>query len=525
MQRLDQERADPIEGTEGVEFPFFSSDGDWIAYFDGGFLKRVSVADGDIETIGPHSERRPWGATWGDDGTIVWSDTGGLFQVAATGGESELLAGPDALPGGLGRYAQPHMLPGSEALLFHARPSMDPETAEIVALDLATGTQKTVLTDAMDPRYVQTGHLLFMRQGTLMAVGFDLQGLEVQGQPVIMLEDVMHSIFMPNSNNDTGAAQVAVSASGHLAYALGGVLPSRRDMAVRLTNTGDTIPFEMDRREYGHFRASPEGDRLAFTIGRGLQRNIWVRDLSRGQNQRLNTGGFINGAMEWSPDGRWLAFSSDRDREGGQNIYRIAADGNGEPERLAPPTERRQTMSSWSSEGVIAWLEHDDSGVFDIWVLPPDGDAAPFFTSAEQETYATFSPDGQWLAYVSDRSERQEVYVRPYPGPGPATLISDGGVSPAWSPDGLEIYFWRAGVLWAVDVTPGDEFQGGRPAPLIDPWRYYFSPVRRYDVFPDGSFVKSVLDVGGRSPEERYGATELHVILNWAGELKGRVGN
>ena len=117
--------------------------------------------------------------------------------------------------------------------------------------------------------------------------------------------------------------------------------------------------------------------------------------------------------------------------------------------------------------------------------------------------------------------------MRPYPGPGPATLISDGGVSPAWSPDGLQIYFLRApGVLWAVDVTPGDEFQAGRPTPLIDPWPSGQSwPVRNYDVFPDGSFVFPGRDDDVRTPEERFGAAELHVILNWFEVLKERVPN
>jgi len=459
------------------------------------------------------------GGAWGDDGTIVIGFSYGLFQVAATGGEPELLAEADSLSGERPRYGRPHMLPGSEVLLVHAWPSWDPARAEIVALDLASGTQKTVLTDAMDPRYVQTGHLLFMRQGTLMAVAFDLDQVEVQGQPVVMVQDVMHSIFMPNSQLETGAAQLAVSASGHLAYARGGVYPDRSNTAVRLTPTGDAVALDMGTDEYMQFRVSPEGNRLAFVTGHGLSGEIWVRDLIRGVTQRLNTGGFSNWWIEWSPDGQSLAFTSDRDQALG-NIYRLPADGSGEPERLAP-SERSQEVSSWSSEGVIAWLEAGD-----IWVLPPDGSPAPFFTSEENETYATFSPDGQWLAYVSDRSERREVYVRPYPGPEPATQISNLGRAPVWSPDGRKIYYRRPGVLMAVDVTPGDEFQVGPPVPFIDPWTFIGSArVRGYDVFPDGSFVAYTRENDGLSELERFGATELHVILNFFEELKARVPN
>ena len=201
-------------------------------------------------------------------------------------------------------------------------------------------------------------------------------------------------------------------------------------------------------------------------------------------------------------------------------MYRLALDGTGEPERLAP-SDRPQIVSSWSSQGVIAWLENGDSDRYDIWVLPPDGTPAPFFASEQQESYPTFSPDGKWLAYRAPGG----IYVRPYPGPEPAKLISDGGSSPAWSPDGRRIYYRQSGVLMAVDVSPGDEFQAGRPVPLIDPWNRGSQTVRQYDVFPDGSFITRGEDDDGRTFVERFGATELHVVLNWFEELKARVGN
>ncbi len=421
-------------------------------------------------------------------------------------------------------YGLPHMLPGSGTLLVTVWGTVDPETAEIVAFDLATGSRKTLLSDAMDARYVQTGHLLFMRQGVLMAVGFAVERLEIEGQPVTILPDVAQALFMPNSNWETGAGQVAVSASGHLAYARGGVYPKWRMSAMRVTSTGDTLPLDMDRRGYTHFRVSPDGNRLAFAAGSGQRREIWVHDLVRGVSRRLNTGGFSDMRPVWSPDGQWIAFSSDRDGAV-QNLYRVRVDGSGEPERFAP-SDRVQIVSSWSSQGVIAFLELDASfSAYDIWVLPPDGSPAPFFTSEATEEYPTFSPDGNWLAYTSNQSGRFEVYVRPYPGPEPATQISgNGGDNVAWSPDGRQIYYVQGGVLWAVDVTPGDEFQAGRPAPLIDPWPLGSQPVRRYDLFPDGSFVIWVED-DDRSGSEQFGVTEFHVILNFFEELKERVGN
>jgi dipeptidyl aminopeptidase/acylaminoacyl peptidase len=243
--------------------------------------------------------------------------------------------------------------------------------------------------------------------------------------------------------------------------------------------------------------------------------------------QRLNTGGFYKEQMAWSPDGRWLAFSSDRDGDV-LNIYRVPSDGSGEPERLVP-SDGSQAISSWSSGGVIAYLEDGD-----IWMLPPNGRPSRFFTSDAIETDAWFSPDGHWLAYVSNANGRPDVYVRPYPGPEPATLISgDGGTNPAWSPNGRQIYYRQSsgtGVLMAVEITLGSTLEAGRPYPIIDPWPAASAPVRPYDVFAEGSFVTYVPEWAGLDDQSRavaqlrrYDATELHVVLNWFEELKRRV--
>ncbi len=470
--------------------------------------------------------------------------------MAATGGEPTLLTDRYSLPAELGlgngelaqvdgRFSQAHMLPGSKTVLFQASRSADPTTAAIIAFDIATATQKMVLMDAMDPRYVQTGHLLFMRRGTLMAIGFDLERVEVHGEAVIILEDVMQSIFMPSLAADYGAAQVALSASGDLAYELGGGSPVKRETAVRVYSTGDTVALDIEPRDFTWFRVSPDGNRLAFSAGAAARNEIWVHDLRRGRGytERVHDGG----AMEWSPDGRFLAFSAIVG-SAKRNIYSLPVDGSSEPERLAP-SEGAQTMTSWSSEGVIAFVEPNVSGEggFDIWMIPPDGAPAPFFTSADHEADATFSPDGRWLAYVSDRNGPRAVYVRPYPGPEPATLIVGGGAeNPAWSSDGRQIYYIQASsdsvnsgrVLMAVDVIPGNEFQVGRPVALIAPWRLSVAYSRGYDVFPDGSFVTRVAeeDIVDRESLmaqrlEEFGATELHVVLNWAEELKERVPN
>jgi DNA-binding SARP family transcriptional activator/Tol biopolymer transport system component len=536
IERLGEGDPSPIAGTDRARMPFFSPDGTWIAFLHEESLKRVPVTGGVVETItgrgGIAEGGHPLSATWGDDGTIVFANGPYLFRVAATGGQPEMLAEVDRSGRGENRYAEPHMLPGSKVLLFHVTRSVqDPHQSDIVALDLETGTRKTVLTDGMSPRYLDTGHLVFMRSGTLMAIGFDPRKIEAQGEPVIMVEDVVQSLFMPNSNAETGAAQMAISASGHLAYASGGVYPDDLSAAVRITTDGDTIPLEMDSRPFIRFRVSPDGTRIAFQSGAGRDHRLGIHDLSRGVTQSLDTGPFTSLYPEWSPDGRSLIFgATTRDNPLRLTAFRMHVDGSGAPERLTA-SDRNQIPASWSSQGVIAYLEGGD-----IWVLPPDGEPAPFFTSEVREEYPTFSPDGAWMAYNS----RGGMYVRPYPGPGIATLITDKGYSPAWSADGRTLYYEEfreqesepategqsngVHVLMSVDVVPGAEFQSSRPQLFFEPWPRGMAVSRGYDVLPDSSFVTAIL-VDTRPALERVGITELTVVLNWAEYLKERVGN
>jgi serine/threonine-protein kinase len=531
VRRLGQERADAVDGTEGASSPFFSPDGVWIGFFSGPSLRRVPVDGGAPEVIAPETaipSEGPRGAVWADDGTIIYGGNDGLYRVAASGGAPELLAAGERLSGsGAGSYAQPQMLPGSRTLLFHRFSSIDPAGAEIVSLDLASGSQTTVLTNGTAPYYITAGYLLFMRQGTLMAVAFDLDEVRVDGEPVTVLEDVMHALEMPNPLFMTGAPQLAISPSGHIAYAAGGMYPEGRSVAVRVTGDGEVALLELEPQGYLTFRMSPDGDRLAFTAGPGSAKRIFLLDFANGVTRRASIGGYMNNWPAWSPDGQSIAFSSNHeDPESGiLSIYRLASDLSGDPERLASSGES-QLMSSWSSEGVIVYMQ-GGQGDFDIWVLPPGGEPEPFLATDANEEYASFSPDGRWLAHTSNESGRAEVYVRPYPGPGPATQISStGGSAPAWSPDGSRLYF-RSGdrMMMVVDVDAGARFQAGRATPLLD-WEPYGggAVVRAYDVLADGAFIVSRSDdeVGSRQANR---VEEFHVVLNFFEELRERVPN
>jgi len=376
QRRLDREEAIPLEGTRGATNPFFSPDGEWIGFGDEeGRLRRFSVSDGDVETIAQDATEVGsgfLGATWGEGGDVVYGAIGGLYRVPADGGAPELLLEADTIAGGLVRPFQPQWLPGDDVLLFQgARAgSSNPEDWEILALDVASGNRTTLLTDATDPHYVDTGQLLFMRQGTLMAVGFDPGSLEIRRAPVAVIEDVMQALAMPNGGWNTGAGQVAVSRSGHLAYVGGGVYPLGEGSVRRVGLDGAAEELGLDPAAILHLRVSHRGDRLAFSTRSATARELFVHDLDRGVTRRLNTGS----SPEWSPDDTQIAFTADVE-DGVNNIYRMPSDGSGQPERLAP-SGQSQTMFSWSSVGAIAYGQGGD-----LWILPPEGEAAPFFTS------------------------------------------------------------------------------------------------------------------------------------------------
>jgi serine/threonine-protein kinase len=529
-RRLGQERADPLVGTEGASGPFFSPSGEWIGFFTPGALKRISVRDGDVETIfsggGPGDPRRT--ATWGDDDTIIASDGSTLYtdRLTSTGDLEVLVAADTVQPGFM--YSQPHMLPGSRRLLFTGRPwSVDPALAAVFVLDLETLERTSLVENAMNPLYVEPGYLLFVRQGTLMAVEFDAERSEISGEPRILLEDVMQAVGMPNSYAETGVAQVAVSRSGTLAYARGGVFPGQKRLALRVAPDGSAEPLDLPARDYGGGRFSPEGDRLAITVYEGRSATILIHDLERRVTERLDGGGFEVAQPEWSPDGRAIAYQSD-DEDGVKNVYRMAVDGTGEPERIAPSDEY-QAMLAWSSTGVIAFQQGGN-----IWVVPPDGAPAPFFTSDVRQSHATFSPDGRWVAYMSEG----EIYVRPYPGPEPATRVSDGGgTGPVWSRDGGRLFYRRgpisSRVLMVAEVDgEGDEFRSSRPEVFIESWRYQgYTPLRSHDVHADGSFL-AIVDEGafeegsGVSPRtsDRFRVETFHVVLNFLEELRAEMG-
>jgi serine/threonine-protein kinase len=384
-----------------------------------------------------------------------------------------------------------------------------------------------LIREGADGRYLRSGHLLYVRRGTLMAVPFDLARLEVTGGAVALIGDVMQSGNTPSEVADSGAGQFSVSESGSLLYVPGGLFPDPERSVVWVDRTtGAVHPLPLPARAYLSPRLSRDGDRVAFwTQG---DRRIWMHDLARGTLTPV-TSEARNARAIWTPDGTRITYGSATG--GNENIFWKAADGSGQAERLTT-SDYLHIAASWSPSGQeLLFIDSPPETGYDIWVLPLSGDRRPraIVQTRFADAYPDLSPDGRWLAYASDESGRSEVYVQPYPGPGPRRQVStEGGTGPAWSRDGRELFYSTTPsfggqaaltkmMVVAVSFTP--TFTAGHPRMLFQGRYGATAGIRAYDVTSDGRRFLMVQQKE-RAP---VGAADMILVQNWSEELKARV--
>ena len=526
VRRLDTLTATPIAATTGAEVPFFSPDGSWIGYWDGGELRRVPV-DGSATytTIAKVPEGdRILGASWGDGDVVVFATFDGLWRVPASGGMPELFSkvGPEESVRSL-----PHVLPGGQTVLFTLQKTpFRWDDAQIVASSLTTGAEKVLLSDAADARFVPGGHLMFARRGRLMAVPFDPERLELRGGAVTVADNLMQAVNMGNSFRDSGAGQFAVAGQGStLVYATGGVAPDSEREIVWVDRTGQMQSAGVPGRTFNAPRLSPEGQRIAtWASAPGASGNrVWIYDLLRGTLTSLTPDKEWAYWSVWSPDGSQVAFQVLTAGRG--NLHSRSADGTGSSRPLVNAKRAFQAPSSWLPDGTLAYTENGDTTRSDIWILNAASTAAtprPVVQTAANERYPELSADGKWLAYTSDESGRDEVYVQPYPGPGSRVLVStSGGFAPAWRRDGREIYY-TLGIdgttrMMAVPISVGDGKLTVGPAQRLFEGRFGSSgPSRGYDVTDDGRRFLMVRLVDSPPPPP----SQMVLVANFAEELK-----
>ena len=507
LRSLDQPEALPIPGTELARTPFFSPDSEWIGFWQGGEIKKTRIGGGAPITLGP--AQTLFGASWDVDNRIVFGQRrSGIFEVPAAGGPSQPLVQPDYSAGEISSYG-PQLIADGKVLLFTLlRQGQNWNEASIVAQRLDTGDRHLLIEGGTDGRYLPTGHLVFGRGTALMAVPFDLNELEVLGHPV-PVEDNVHRAYLW----DSGAIQASFSNSGILAF-VGRPPPIERTLAW-VDRNGNEERLSLPPRFYQHPRLSPDGRQIVVDTVDEL--DLWLYELERGTMSRL-TVEQIHMHPVWSPDGDRVVFEEMQ----GQSLYWQAADGGAPRELLLADESHLLTPVSFSPDGsALAFERSADYVDYDIAILPLDGDRTPrsFEASPEfREMSPMFSPDGNWLAYVSDETGQNEVYVKPYPGPGSRWLVStSGGTEPVWSPTGEELFYRAGWAMIAVPVRLEPEFAAGKPQRLFT--KAYSSEVvsahPTYDVSADGQRLLMVTPSSDTSFP-----TKLQVVINWFERLE-----
>jgi serine/threonine-protein kinase len=535
VRALDHAEATPVPGADGAVGPFFSPDGQWIGFFADGKIKKVPVGGGVPVTIsdvpvvaGQAGSGLGWGASWAEDGTIFFSARPNeISKVSSAGGTPAQVATADTANGE--QLLLPQSLPGGKAVLFTAVRESDWDTAQVVLHVLDSGERRVLIEGAADARYVRSGHLVYMKTGMLMAVPFDLGTVQVTGDPVALVDGVMQSVNMSNGGLETGAGQFAVADSGTLVYLTGGTYPNPDTTLVWVDRTGaaEPVPAAPGRPQTMQ-RVSPDGDKVALTVV-GRNRNsadLWVYDTAHGAQTRLTFQG-ANLWPIWSPDGTRLVYESNA--SGHRNLYiRSASDASRPAERLTT-NDHAQTASSWTAAGnLLAFVEVPPAGKQQIWVLPMEGDRqARLFVEAPDARFSLrwpeWSPDGRWMAYVSNESGSDAVYVQPYPGPGERYRVSgDGASSPIWVAGGRELLYRTlrpTSSIYSVAIPSLTPFRWDPPRLVLEtkPGEYGdTTPVRSWDSTPDGRRFLLRRD----EPSKDTPVDQIQVVLNWTEELK-----
>ena len=505
LRTVDRLEAKPIPGTEGGHVPFFSPDGLWLGFFVENEWKRkkVLLSGGAPLTLSVGAIGR--GASWSSDGTIVFPKNlfSGLDRSSAEGGMPEVLTTLDAsrLESS---HRFPEVLPGGQAIVFTVKTDETQawDDARIEAFSLRTRERSVLIMGGTNARYAG-GHLIYARAGALWAAPFDPVRLKVAGPSVLVLEGV-------SSSATYGSADFGVSRDGSLVYVPGKLRGTDRRL-VRVNRLGKTRPLTDSRRAFSSLSLSADGRRLALTI-EAANDQVWVYDMERGTLSPQTLRGNNNEAI-WTPDGSRLTFTS---VQGKPNLFWQPADGSGPAERLTK-SAHMQTAQAWSPDGKTLVLQESGPTTAELWILQVDGDRKPrpFLTGPSNKYQARLSPNGRWLAYVSDESRRDEVYVTGFPGSGGRWRIStDGGNRPVWARNGRELFYWSGDGMMAVAVTTDATFGASKPRLLFGAKAL---PDPSYDVTAEGEFL--MIEPG----ESDTPPTQINVVLNWLQEVRQRM--
>jgi serine/threonine-protein kinase len=492
IRRLGQLQATPLAGTDGATDPFFSPDGQWIAFFADGKLKKISITGGAAVSLGDAPNDR--GGAWGEDGNIVFTPNNtaptALQRVSSGGGKAEPLT---TVGDKQTIHRWPQVLPGGKAVLYTADTTLGAlDSADIIVQTLPSGAPKIVQHGGYYARYLPSGHLVYVHEGTVFAVTFDLNRLETIGQPTPVIEGL-------STSSNTGRSQFAVSATGTIAY-VSGQTSGFEAPVLWLDHEGKTTALYSKPIAWSDPQISPDGKKLAIDMNDGKGRDVWIYEWDRDTLTRFSFGIGNDTKPIWTPDGRRMVFASSRGDKVTQNLYWQFADGTGDVQRLTE-SKNPQTLGSWHPSGkFLAFQELRPQSGWDLMILPMEGDESTgwkpgkptvFLGDPLIEQEPIFSPDGRWIAYQASESGRIEIYVRPFPGPGGKWQIStDGGANPMWSRTRNELFYRQLPgnhIMVVSYSVEGNSFKADKPR-LWSNRTIQTQPGQRWlDLHPDGN--------------------------------------
>ena len=465
---LNQIEPDVLGGLGAARNPFISPDGQWIGFADGQTLKKVAITGGPPGTIAPADGNcaAPRGDRTGPLSSRPSRLATGLQRVSSAGGEPMVLTKPDR-ERGENDHLWPEFLPGGGAVLFTIYPATGgPDNAQVAVLDLKTGASKVLVRGGSHAHYVPTGHLVYGVAGTLRAVPFDLERLEAIGTPAPVLEGVW--------TTPLGAANFAVAANGSLVYVAGLARPACRNTIASVDRQGRVSPLPgVPPDLYRDVRVSPDGARLALAT----RTDVSTYDFARATLSRLTTDPAEDRSPLWTPDGQRIIFTSRR--AGYMELFWRPADGTGTDERLLSRAKNLIDLHAdgWSPDGShVLFTEVSPASPINqcaIGQIPIErsSDVRVLVKSDFCNQFSALSPNRLWMAYQSNVSGREEIYVERYPELGSRQKIStDGGVLPLWSRNGRELFFGGLDgrQMFVVPVQSGTTLVAGRPQVLFE---------------------------------------------------------
>ncbi|MBI2149073.1 MAG: PD40 domain-containing protein, partial [Acidobacteria bacterium] len=515
VRPFDAPASQPLAETAGAQHPFWSPDGRFIGFFAGGKLKKVEISGGIPLTLCNVRANVGEGGTWNKDGAILFSTeiASNLFRVSENGGEPVAVTKLGDKETG---HVWPQFLPDGRHFIYLSLGKAAEDSA-VYAASLDGESPKRIVKSEGRAAYA-AGHLFFVRENVLMAQPFDPERFELTGEPVRVAEQVASGLT-------SGRAGFAVSESGTVAYRTN-VSQDGSQQFAWFDRGGKRTDIVTDPAQYRTHDLSPGGRRLAAHRhdANSNKGDIWIVELDRRLSTRFTFDNAHSLAPIWSPDGSRIAYASVK--EGAvADLYQKLASGAANEELLLKTTESKQTLD-WSRDNRFILFEAADPKTrLDLWVLPLSGDRkpVPFLKTPFNERKGRFSPDGKWIAYTSDESGQQQVYIQPFPPNGGKWQISTaGGLEPQWRGDGKELFYLSAQAqdapLMAVPIKWTSVPEAGRPQELfpISTGNMGVDNTNHYVAAPDGQ--RFVIQVN--TAERQAEVDSIIVLVNWLASLK-----